>query len=158
MSKLDGNERWKSKMLLTEHQEQYESRNSAKQTGRLATEEWTMVRDVVLLPAMLSIIQKSMEEVRNSDQMFKRVFEQVLQILIDRVSRDLYDMRREMGRRNIKVSADEQVDLVVYYRVLCRGYEERFGIVREVMRAEIGVRLARYVAEVTKALREHSAH
>ena len=30
MSKLDGNERWKSKMLLTEHQEEYESRNDPK--------------------------------------------------------------------------------------------------------------------------------
>lgn len=38
MSKLDGNERWKSKMLLTEHQEQYESRNDPKKTSRPTTE------------------------------------------------------------------------------------------------------------------------
>ncbi|UUZ95806.1 hypothetical protein LJK87_16195 [Paenibacillus sp. P25] len=58
MSKLDGNERWKSKMVLTEHVEGYERRNEPKNQGRPTGEELTMVRDYVLLPLLLTMVQK----------------------------------------------------------------------------------------------------
>lgn len=64
-------------------------------------------------------------------------------------------MRKELSKKNIKVLTDEQVDLVVYYKIVCRGYEERFGIVRDIMRSEISVRLTKYINEASKAIDEY---
>ncbi|RUS46450.1 hypothetical protein [Cohnella sp. AR92] len=156
MSKLDGNERWKSKMLLTEHQEQYESRKEPRTSGQTTPEELKMIRDYVLLPHMLTMVQKHMEEMQNSSSLLKRLYLSATQVVMNQINRDMYELRRELSRRRIRVVGDEQVDLVVYHRYICRGYEDRLGIVREVMRAEISVRFAKYFGEINQWLGQYN--
>jgi hypothetical protein len=153
VSKLDGNERWKSKMLLTEHQEQYDARKDPKKQGHPTPEELTMVRDYVLLPHMLTMIQKSIDDIRNVPNLLNKLYVTAAQVLMNKISQDMYDLKRELSRRNIKVLNDEQVDLVVYYKYNCRGYEERLGMVREVARAEISVRLTKYLDELSRLIK-----
>jgi hypothetical protein len=113
-----------------------------------------MIRDYVLLPHMLTMVQKYMEEMQNSSNLLKRLYLSATQVVMNQINRDMYELRRELSRRRIRVVGDEQVDLVVYHRFICRGYEDRLGIVREVMRAEISVRLTRYLGEVSRWLGE----
>ncbi|WP_123039985.1 hypothetical protein [Cohnella candidum] len=155
MSKLEGNVRWQSKMLLTEHQEQYESRNDAKPAGQATPEELKMIRDYVLLPHLLTILQNSLEEVQHSTNVMKKVFAALTQLIMNRVTKDMYQVKRELSRRNIKILNDEQADMVVYHRFVCRGYEDRFGMVREVMRSEISVRLTNYISEIAALLKDY---
>ncbi|WP_246042102.1 hypothetical protein [Cohnella pontilimi] len=142
-------------MLLTEHQEQYESRNNRKPEGQATPEELTMIRDYVLLPHLLTILQNCLEEVQNSSNVLKRVFAAFTQLLMNRVTKDMYSVKRELSRRNIKILNDEQAELVVYHRFVCRGYEDRFGMVREVMRSELSVRLTKYTNEITALLKDY---
>ncbi|KAA1180939.1 hypothetical protein [Paenibacillus sp. B2(2019)] len=72
MTKLEGNERWKTKMIMTEHVEQYE----------------------------------------------------------------------------------EQDDFISYYKIFFRGYQERFGMTRDVMRAEISLQLTKYTSDLGTLLKE----
>ncbi|KQX61169.1 hypothetical protein [Paenibacillus sp. Root444D2] len=148
MSKLDGNERWKSKMLLTEHQEEYESRNDPKKTSRPTSEELIMIRDYILLPHMLTIVQKSVDDIKSSSNLLKQLYLATGQVVMNKISRDMYDIRRELTKRNIKIISDEHAELVVYHRFLCRGYEDRFGMTRDVMRSEISVQLKKYIKEI----------
>lgn len=154
MTKLDGNERWKSKMLLTEHQEQYDGRkDESKKAGSHPTpEELVMIRDAILLPHMLTMAQRSMDESKNSGNFLSQLHIAAVQAVMDMISRDLYTLRRELSQRRIKLVSDEQVDLVVYHRYICRGYEERFGIVREVMRSEISVKFKTYIYAIKNLL------
>lgn len=148
MSKLDGNERWKGKMLLTEHQEQYENRHNKAIVGRATSDELTMIRDSIMYPHMLTMCDKSLQEVKRSPNLFKRFFEQFIQLLMEKISKDLFSLRRELKKRNIKVFDDETNDGVIYHRYACRGYEDKFGIVRETLRTEISFRLANYAASI----------
>lgn len=147
MSKLDANGRWGGKMLLTEHQEQYKDRHK-KQQGRATSEELTMIRDAIMYPHMLTICDKSIQEVKHSTNLFRRYFEQCIQLIMDRINKDLYALRKEMRARNIKIFSDEITEGIIYHRYACRGYEDQFGIVRETLRAEISVRLAKYAADL----------
>ncbi|GIO38737.1 hypothetical protein J41TS12_35980 [Paenibacillus antibioticophila] len=152
MSKLDGNERWKSKMLLTEHQEQYENRSKHPQTGRVTTEELTMIRDAIMFPYMLTMCEKSLQDLRISAHLFKQIHEQFIQIMMKDISRDLSKTNRELRQRNIKIFSDETHDGIIYHRYICRGYEDRFGIVREVLRSEISVRFTKYSMRILSQL------
>lgn len=153
MSKLDGNERWKSKMLLTEHQQQYEQRPGSRNVNHRPTEdEMIMIRDYILLPYMLSMVQKSIEDMENNSTLLKQLYLAAGRVVKNKISADMYRLRRELSKRNIKVFSDEQVDLVVYHRFVCRGYEDRFGMVRDVIRAEISTRLSRYLREIAEGL------
>ncbi|MHA6530163.1 hypothetical protein [Paenibacillus sp. BAC0078] len=153
MSKLDGNERWKSKMLLTDHQEQYENRNKSLQTGRITTEELTMIRDAIMFPYMLTMCDKSLQDLKSSTHLFKQLFEQVIQIIMDYVTKDLSKVNRELRQRNIKIYSDETNDGVIYHHYVCRGYDDRFGIVREVLRSEISIRFTKYTTRILSQLK-----
>ncbi|UUZ80512.1 hypothetical protein LJK88_37450 [Paenibacillus sp. P26] len=151
MSKLDDNERWKSNMVLTEHVEQYESRGE-DQSQRLrrgpTNEELVLIRDHILLPHMLTMVQKSIDDIENSPNILKPLYLAAGRAVMDKISAEMYNIRRELRQRNIKIISDEQVEMVVYHHFVCRGYEERFGMMRDVMRSEISIRLSKYVKEV----------
>jgi hypothetical protein len=74
------------------------------------------------------------------------------QAVMNQIHKDMTLLRQELSRRKIKVVDDGQVDLIIYYKILCRGYEERFGIMRDVVRSEISVRLTNYLKDVAKAI------
>jgi hypothetical protein len=153
MSKLDGNERWNSKMLLTEHQEQYEDRNSPTQSSRPTTEEITMIRDYILMPHMMTMVQREMDKIRQNGGILKRINLILAQVLMNMISKDMYELKRKLAKANIKILNDEQEEMTIFYHFICRGYQERFGIVKDVMRAEISVRLGRYQAELARAIK-----
>ncbi|WP_080840177.1 hypothetical protein [Cohnella massiliensis] len=147
MSKLDGNERWKSKMLLTEHQEQYEQRN-AKPVNQQTEEERYLVRDYVVLPHMLTMADNSHRAILSTANPLKSVIAVFLQVLMDRISGEIQRTVREFGKRNIRVMQDECVDGIYYYQVRCRGFTEKVGFTREVMRSEIRNKMTEFTEEI----------
>lgn len=154
MSKLEGNGRWESKMALTEHVEQYSVRNEVR-ASRPTPEEYTMARDYILLPHMLTMVERSLEEIRTSTNLLKHLYIVAAQTVMNTIHKDMYALRRELSKRNIKVLNDEQVDMVIYYKIICRGYEERFGIVRDVFRSELSVRLTQYLKDIADQLKQY---
>lgn len=140
-------------MLLTEHQEQYDRRHEPAGT-RPSAEEFTLVRDTVVLKNMQIMVERSLEEISLSAHLFKKLYTAVTQLVLNRISRELYALQREMKKRNLKMTTDEQVDNVLYYRFICRGYEDRFGIMREALRAEISVRLGAMVTELLSEMKK----
>ncbi len=152
MSKLEGNERWKTKMIMTEHVEQYEEQQ--RDTSKMITiEERTMVRDFILLPYIDTMVSKSLKETEHSGNILKRAHSMAGQAIQRRIMQDTYQLQKELKQRNIKVLADEQDEFILYHKVFCRGYQERFGLTRDVMRTEISLRLTRYTADLGEALR-----
>lgn len=149
MSKLDGNERWKGKMLLTEHQEQYEARGD-KPKGRATADEIALIRDAVLLPYALTMIQKGMDEVVRSEITLRQVLAKFMRVMINQMSAEASTVNRQLRQRNIRVLTDEMNDDIIYHKYLCRGYEEKFGMTREVARAEIAKHISRVVSEILK--------
>jgi hypothetical protein len=154
MSKLDGNERWKSKMLLPEHHEQYQARNEKPINNRPTQDELTLIRDSVLLPFMVIMANNSILEIQNSKNVLRSLIENFLQLFLNKVRADQTRINRELSRRNIKVIKDVEADMVMYYKYYCRGYSEKFGIMREVVRSEISERFAKYASELMSQSKE----
>lgn len=153
MSKLDGNERWKTKMLLTEHKEQYEMRDQAKLSGRPTPDELVMIRDYIMYPQMIKMIQKSMNDMEFAHVALKGVIIRCLEYIMFSISDDFYKHKKEFKKRNIRVVEEEINDDILYYRYFCRGYEERFGIVREALRTEIRTKLTDCTMQLGKQLK-----
>jgi len=155
MSKLEGNGRWESKMLLTEHQEQYDHRRE-RYANQPSEEELRMVQDYLILPHMLTMVENSMDEIKHANGFMNRLFLAVAYKLHNMIEQDRRRLKRELDGRSIRVAADEQVDLVIYHRIHCRGYEDKFGMVREVMRSRIRVKMTAYMREIEQTLK-HAA-
>lgn len=153
MSKLDGNERWKTKMLLTEHKVQYEQRNQLKVTGVPTKEELTMIRDFIMYPKMEQMLQRGIDQIKISSFILKDLSARTIEVILFYVTNDYYDLKRKLKDRNIQVIQDHTNDGILYYRYTCRGYEETFGITREALRAEIGMRCTLYLDQLSNELR-----
>ncbi|MBT2287952.1 hypothetical protein J7E73_02165 [Paenibacillus albidus] len=154
MSKLNGNERWKTKMLMTEHVEQYEQKQDDEVRKMISADERTMVRDLILLPYIETMVSKSLKEIEHSGNILKRAYLLAGQAIQRRIMQDTYQLQKELKQRNIRVLADEQEEFLVYYKIFCRGYQERFGLTRDVMRTEISLRLTKYTTDLGAVLKD----
>lgn len=152
MSKLDGNERWQSKMMLTEHVEKYElykrGVTPAPERGNITSEERIMLRDYIILPHLETMVKRSLADIERSSNVMKRLYLLSGMSVLSAVTQDINRLKRELNQRNIRIIVDEQTDFVRYYSYTCRGYTDRFGITRDVIKSEISVRLAEYISEV----------
>ncbi|MEK5235484.1 hypothetical protein NST99_07270 [Paenibacillus sp. FSL L8-0470] len=119
----------------------------------LTNEEREMVRDLILLPYIDTMVAKSLKEVEHSGNVLSRSYILAGRYIQKRIVQDVYQLRQALKQRNIKVVEDTQDDFITYSMIYYRGYQERFGITRDVMRTEISLRLTRYTADLGEALR-----
>jgi hypothetical protein len=112
---------------------------------RPLSDDVVLIRDKAVLDNMRIMVERNMEELTVSKYLLNKLFIAVTQLILNRINSDLRDLQREMRKRNIKIIGEEQVDNILYFQFTCRGYEDRFGIMREVLRSEISMRLGKYV-------------
>lgn len=122
----------------------------------ITPDELTMIRDYILLPHMEKMVQKSIDEAQYSTNILKRLYILASQKILNQITQDKVNLRRELTKRNIKVFEEEQSDFIIYHRYYCRGYEDQFGMTRDVMRAEISLQLTKYTSDLAAVLKAYS--
>jgi len=83
----------------------------------------------------------------------KNVIIRCLEHILFAIGNDYRKLKQEMRRRGIKVVEEDVNDGILYFRYYCRGYEERFGIVRETLRSEIILKLTGYTSSLGQQLK-----
>lgn len=119
----------------------------------LTNEEREMVRDLILLPYIDTMVSKSMREIERSGNVLNRAYILAGRYIQKRIIQEVYQLRQEFRKRNIKVVEDSQDDFITYNMIYYRGYQERFGLTRDVMRTEISLRLTSYTSELGEVLK-----
>lgn len=153
--KLNGNGRWESsRMMLPEHREQYLERKHSMEKEQEITlptqEEMELIREFIILPMLLSIVDKNCREIELSTYSLKSLYVKASQLLMTKVHSDLSEVRKKMRLKNIKVFENERIDSAIHYGFVCRGYKDNFAMMRDVARAEISMRISRYVSDLFK--------
>jgi hypothetical protein len=118
----------------------------------ITVEEREMVRDLILLPYIDTMVSKGLKEIELSGNVLRRAYATAGRYIQKRIIQDVYLLRRELKQRDIKVVEDSQDDFVTYNMIYCRGYQERFGLTRDVMRTEISLRLTKYTTDLGEVL------
>lgn len=155
MSKLDSNERWKTKMITPEYADKYEQGGKKEGSGMLTNDERTMIRDLILLPYIDTMVGKSMQEIERSGNVLTKMYLMAGRFIQNRIMKDTWELQKELKLRNVRFVADEQDDFISYYKIFFRGYQEKFGITRDVMRSEISLRLTKYTSELGSILKDY---
>jgi len=151
MSKLDANGRWESnRIILPEHREALIERKQPKPVLRQPpnNEELQLIKDYILLPMLLTFTTNGRVKAEKIEHMMQELFLLATDALTNLITSDLTHVRKSLRAANIKVWEDEQIDGTMWYRYLCRGYEDRFALTRDLVRAEMSVRLGKYFSEV----------
>lgn len=158
--KLEGNGLWESsRMMLPQHKEQslamsIQNDTTPQSKEPLTKKEMEMMREYVLLPVTLHIIEKKILEVEISPQMLKLLYSTAAKVLANHIRKDMQQSKKNLFERNIRVFEDTKNDSELTYRYTCRGLEDRFTMTKDYMRAEVSVRIGRYVRKLATDMKE----
>ncbi|WP_159883508.1 hypothetical protein [Paenibacillus puerhi] len=156
--KLTGNGRWEaSRMMLPEHKETLVERSAPKPedapTPKVPTyEELELIRDAVLLPFMLTIVEDNSKDLLLLTSPLKKLYVMAAHVLLDHLHKELVHVNKELRARKIKVFRDDREDHDLHFRYIYRGYEDRFVITRDVAKATIGMKIAQRIRIIGSAL------
>jgi hypothetical protein len=150
-----GADRWTTKFLLKEHIEGYETRNEKPMGDQPTIEELTMMRDYILLPFLLTVVQRNIDKMKEDKVLLKTLYVGLAEHIASSIDRDLYQLRRELTRRNIRITpGDMEDDFLLNYVYRYRGYSGDFGITREELKTQMSLRLGKYVDGIFGVLAE----
>lgn len=116
-------------------------------------EELQMIRDYCLLPIMLTMVENSRRQIEYAAALsIRQLYLAAVDALLRKIQTDLSAVKSGLREHKIKVFEDERQDRDGrYYRFVCRGYEDNFVLIRDLIRAEISIRLSSYITEVISA-------
>ncbi|OAB30288.1 hypothetical protein PMSD_21150 [Paenibacillus macquariensis subsp. defensor] len=158
--KLEGNGLWESsRMMLPQHKEQslalsIHNDTFPKPQEPLTRKEMDMMREYILLPVALHIVEKKILEVEISPQMLKLLYSTAAKVLAKHIREDIQKSKKVLFERNIRVFEDSKSDSELTYRYICRGMEDQFVMTKDYMRAEVSVRIGRYVRSLATVMKE----
>lgn len=121
-----------------------------KIAGIITAEERRMMRDYILLTHMLTLVQKSIDDLQFTDSILRDTYLLFNEHIEGMVFMDLKIHRLALKHHGIQVTKEEHSKdgFVIYYYYTCRGYTDRLGLTRDVMRSEISIRLGEYVSRI----------
>lgn len=150
-----GADRWTTKFLLKEHIEGYETRNEKPMGDQPTVEELTMMRDYILLPYLLTVVQRNIDKMQADKALLKSLYIGLGEHIASNIDRDLYQLKRELTKRNLHISQGDMDDeFVLNYVYRYRGYSGNFGITREELKTQMSLRLGKYVDGIFGVLAE----
>ena len=117
-------------------------------------EEWDMIRDMIVLPNLVVMLEQQRQKMEYSTQLLKPLYQAATDALIYAVNRERSKLRMEMQRRKIKVWDERQEDDIIYVQYNCRGYQNEFGVTKEVIRTEMRLRLTKHIEDIAHKLQE----
>ena len=155
--KLENNGLWESsRMMLPEHREallkhrhtssQPTSTPSTQPTRLPTDEELKLIRHVVILPILITIVESNGRSVEIMVSPLQKLYLKATQALLQCIHADLTQVKKTLRERNIKVFEDDHIDGSLHYRFICRGYEDHFAMIRDVVRAELSTQIAHYIS------------
>ncbi|MDN4069923.1 hypothetical protein QYF50_18640 [Paenibacillus vini] len=123
--------------------------------GIITIEERRMMRDYILLTHIHTMVQKSINDLQFTDSLFKDTYLVFNEHIEGMVFMDLKIHRLALKHHGIQVTKEEhnKDGFVIYYYYTCRGYTDRLGLTRDVMKSEISIRLGKYVEAVAEVLK-----
>lgn len=156
--KLQGNGLWESsRMMLPQHKEQALLLNDPKPPPAPeppTKKELDLMRDAIILPVALGIVEKKRRETELSSLTLKILYSAAAKILVKQIQEDVQQSKKALVEHNIRVFEDSKDSAEIVYRYVCRGYENRFVMTKDYMRSEISVRIERYVRSLASALQD----
>ncbi|MDD9266032.1 hypothetical protein ACFPES_03200 [Paenibacillus sp. GCM10023248] len=112
-------------------------------------EEQDDISTYVILPLLLDLIDKYMwfPEVTP----LKHLHPDQFQELLDMVTVDHVECKQRLKAANVKVVKNWKVGETLDYKIYVRRYEENFSLWKGLAKAELQIRLGKYVARLDKS-------
>lgn len=117
----------------------------------MTDEESTLLREYIIFPQITSAVQRGLDELEGKPNVLNRLYSASGAIILQKVTDDLRENRLALNRAGLRITRTAELNgmLHVEYK---RGngalsQTEVYAVARELVRKEMGVRMAQYIAE-----------
>lgn len=97
-----------------------------------AESEKQLVRQYVLLPVLLSILQRDIDTLTQSAVKVRLPYYVVVRRIMDTIREDLSAIRKQLGLNGIRIYTEAKSQEGIRCKYVCRGYHEELFLSREV--------------------------
>lgn len=116
-------------------------------------EELILIRNYIIYPMMLTVVQNNLDELNLSSMTLKPLYVKATEVIMNLITKDMVAAKRELKRVNIKLfDRDLSKHPLFEYEYNVRGYGYRFTMRREMIKAEMGDMLPKYMNRVLKMM------
>ncbi|MNW34648.1 hypothetical protein SAMN04488542_105186 [Fontibacillus panacisegetis] len=116
-----------------------------KPIPRQTTEEADFVKEYMLLPLMLDVLERDRSAMDLANLKMSEVYGGLIGLLQKAATDDLSRVRKSMREHGMKVYEERRTSIGIEARYLCRGYHYEFSMLWGLIRAEIMQRLCCYL-------------
>lgn len=116
-----------------------------KPIPRQTTEEADFVKEYMLLPLMLDVLERDRSAMNLANLKMSEVYGGLIGLLQKAATDDLIRVRKSMREHGMKVYEERRTHIGIEARYLCRGYHYEFSMLWGLIRAEIMQRLCCYL-------------
>lgn len=107
--------------------------------------ELELLRELVLLPILLSVFERHKKVINESELSIKRPYIDIIDAAMDRVIKDISRLKKEAYKKRLKVAKENRTDIGLDCIFLCRGYSQSFQMLWDFVKAETEVRMRKYL-------------
>lgn len=105
----------------------------------------TILREHILLPILLTVFEHDKKKILQGGIKITRPYIAVIDAAMDRVTKDMVAIRKEINKRGIKIVKEQGDSYSIQYEFVCRGLHQVFAMPREFIKAETEVRMTKYL-------------
>lgn len=111
----------------------------------IVSEDIELLREFILLPIVLTVFERDKKIIESSQVKISSPYVETINWVMDRVIKDLSEIKEQMRKRGIKVVKESHTTFSLRYEFLCRGFRDVFEMPREFVKAETEVRMSKYL-------------
>ncbi|MFD0587665.1 hypothetical protein ACFQZE_06595 [Paenibacillus sp. GCM10027627] len=119
----------------------------------LTIEELTLVRDSILLFLLISVVEKNRSDLKYSDMSLKQLFIASTDLVLDLIKKDYLSTKTSLKKSGIKVIEVDGDANSLKFEIYFRGYQERFQIMKFLVKSQLGVALGNYAKRAEELIR-----
>jgi hypothetical protein len=111
----------------------------------LTEDELLLVKEYVLLPIILDVLERDIKLFSVMPFKMSVVYMKSLRSVQDEIFKDMYRLRKELGKHGIKVYEQRRTKLGIEAEYLCKGYRHTFSMLWSLVKAEVEKKLMFYM-------------
>lgn len=107
-------------------------------------EETNLIKSYILITIILDIFKRDSIAIEQAVKT-PTPYLKVINTAMDKITKKMYEIRREFRHRGIKVFEIERTKEGVSAEYICRGYTSRFSMLWSLVKAESHIRMCAYM-------------
>ena len=112
----------------------------------IRTSELELLREYVLLPYLLTVLERDKRAVEQSQLKYQNVYIEIIESAMNKATKEITRLKQVLGKMGIKVNLETRREFDVCIEYSCRGYVDTFVMQWVYLSAEVQIRVKKYLS------------